>query len=171
MVPCGPECWPAPFTTVATVSIAILLAMCIVVTTFGNLLVLVSFVVERQIRQGSLNIWTWKSNIALGKPQWFYFGDRRSCNGLNSLLLAVRTSSLLWVLARIFSQILAQEIAKSQNLLMKWDQSPCCYRRSSTDLIISFFHNFWCQKWDQWHKICEKTPIYIYIYFLRLDEK
>ena len=25
MVPCGPECWPAPFTTVATVSIAILL--------------------------------------------------------------------------------------------------------------------------------------------------
>ena len=76
MVPCGPECWPAPFTTVATVSIAILLAMCIVVTTFGNLLVLVSFVVERQIRHGYLNIWTWKSNIALGKPQRFY------CSGL-----------------------------------------------------------------------------------------
>ena len=77
MVPCGPECWPAPFTTVATVSIAILLAMCIVVTTFGNLLVLVSFVVERQIRHGSLNIWTWKSNIVFGKPQWYYCGDCR----------------------------------------------------------------------------------------------
>ena len=50
-VPCGPECWPAPFSTTSTIAIAVLLAMCIVVTTFGNLLVLVSFVVERQIRQ------------------------------------------------------------------------------------------------------------------------
>ena len=33
MVPCGPECWPAPFTTVVTVSNANLLAMCIVVPT------------------------------------------------------------------------------------------------------------------------------------------
>ena len=49
--PCGPECWPAPFSTLATIVIAVGLAMCIVITTFGNLLVLVSFVVERQIRQ------------------------------------------------------------------------------------------------------------------------
>ena len=50
-VPCGPECWPAPFGKPLTVFIAISLAICIVVTTFGNLLVLVSFVVDRQIRQ------------------------------------------------------------------------------------------------------------------------
>ncbi|XP_071745873.1 muscarinic acetylcholine receptor M2 isoform X2 [Lepeophtheirus salmonis] len=50
-IPCGPECWPAPFGTALTVLIAIFLAICIVITTFGNLLVLVSFVVERQIRQ------------------------------------------------------------------------------------------------------------------------
>ena len=49
--PCGPECWPAPFSTMFTIVIAISLAICIVITTFGNLLVLVSFVVERQIRQ------------------------------------------------------------------------------------------------------------------------
>ena len=49
--PCGPECWPAPFSTIVTVVIAVCLAICIVITTFGNLLVLVSFVVERQIRQ------------------------------------------------------------------------------------------------------------------------
>jgi len=49
--PCGPECWPAPFGTFFTVFIAVSLAFCIVVTTFGNLLVLVSFVVDRQIRQ------------------------------------------------------------------------------------------------------------------------
>lgn len=50
-VPCGPECWPAPFGTGFTVLIAVSLAVCIVITTFGNLLVLVSFVVDRQIRQ------------------------------------------------------------------------------------------------------------------------
>ena len=49
--PCGPECWPAPFGTLLTVFIAVSLAICIVITTFGNLLVLVSFVVDRQIRQ------------------------------------------------------------------------------------------------------------------------
>ncbi len=49
--PCGPECWPAPFGTLLTIFIAVSLAICIVVTTFGNLLVLVSFVVDRQIRQ------------------------------------------------------------------------------------------------------------------------
>ena len=49
--PCGPECWPAPFGSWLTVFIAVSLAICIVVTTFGNLLVLVSFVVDRQIRQ------------------------------------------------------------------------------------------------------------------------
>ena len=50
-IPCGPECWPAPFGKPLTVFIAISLAICIVITTFGNLLVLVSFVVDRQIRQ------------------------------------------------------------------------------------------------------------------------
>ena len=49
--PCGPECWPAPFGSLLTIFIAVSLAICIVVTTFGNLLVLVSFVVDRQIRQ------------------------------------------------------------------------------------------------------------------------
>ena len=49
--PCGPECWPAPFSTLFTIVIAVSLAICIVITTFGNLLVLVSFVVDRQIRQ------------------------------------------------------------------------------------------------------------------------
>ena len=49
--PCGPECWPAPFGTLLTIFIAVSLAICIVITTFGNLLVLVSFVVDRQIRQ------------------------------------------------------------------------------------------------------------------------
>eukprot|EP00095_Tigriopus_kingsejongensis_P011033 maker-scaffold109_size355148-snap-gene-1.25 protein:Tk11033 transcript:maker-scaffold109_size355148-snap-gene-1.25-mRNA-1 annotation:"muscarinic acetylcholine receptor m1" len=48
---CGPECWPAPFGTLLTIFIAVSLAFCIVITTFGNLLVLVSFVVDRQIRQ------------------------------------------------------------------------------------------------------------------------
>jgi hypothetical protein len=37
--PCGPECWPAPFGTFMTIFIAISLACCIVITTFGNLLV------------------------------------------------------------------------------------------------------------------------------------
>ena len=48
---CGPSCWPAPFGMVLTVLIAVLMSVCIVVTTFGNLLVIVSFAVDRQIRQ------------------------------------------------------------------------------------------------------------------------
>ena len=48
---CGPSCWPAPFGMVLTVMIAVLMSVCIVVTTFGNLLVIVSFAVDRQIRQ------------------------------------------------------------------------------------------------------------------------
>ena len=48
---CGPSCWPAPFGMVLTVLIAVSMAVCIVVTTFGNLLVIVSFAVDRQIRQ------------------------------------------------------------------------------------------------------------------------
>ena len=48
---CGPSCWPAPFGMVLTVLIAVSMAVCIVITTFGNLLVIVSFAVDRQIRQ------------------------------------------------------------------------------------------------------------------------
>ena len=48
---CGPACWPAPFGMVLTVLIAVSMAVCIVITTFGNLLVIVSFAVDRQIRQ------------------------------------------------------------------------------------------------------------------------
>ena len=32
-------------------------------------------------------------------------------------------------------------------------------------LIISFFHYFWWQNWDQCHKWVEKTPIYIFSTF------
>ena len=48
---CGPACWPAPFGMILTVLIAVSMAVCIVITTFGNLLVIVSFAVDRQIRQ------------------------------------------------------------------------------------------------------------------------
>ena len=48
---CGPSCWPAPFGMLLTVLIAVSMAVCIVITTFGNLLVIVSFAVDRQIRQ------------------------------------------------------------------------------------------------------------------------
>ena len=48
---CGPACWPAPFGMLLTVLIAVSMAVCIVITTFGNLLVIVSFAVDRQIRQ------------------------------------------------------------------------------------------------------------------------
>lgn len=51
MQDCGPSCWPAPFGMLLTVLIAVSMAVCIVVTTFGNLLVIVSFAVDRQIRQ------------------------------------------------------------------------------------------------------------------------
>ena len=34
------------------------------------------------------------------------------------------------------------------------------------ELIVSFFHYFWCQNWDQWQKMSGKTPIYISFYFL-----
>jgi len=51
MQDCGPSCWPAPFGMFLTVLIAVSMAVCIVVTTFGNLLVIVSFAVDRQIRQ------------------------------------------------------------------------------------------------------------------------
>ena len=90
--PCGPECWPAPFSTLATIVIAVGLAMCIVITTFGNLLVLVSFVVERQIRQptnffiASLAV----TDVLIGKmtTRWRYlFG---LIWGLNELTHSVR---------------------------------------------------------------------------------
>ena len=33
-------------------------------------------------------------------------------------------------------------------------------------LNISFLHYFWCQNWDQWHKMSGKnTHIYIYFHF------
>ena len=35
--PCGPECWPAPFAGSLTIFIAVCLAICIVITTFGKL--------------------------------------------------------------------------------------------------------------------------------------
>ena len=37
-------------------------------------------------------------------------------------------------------------------------------------LIISFFHYFWCQNWDQWHKMSGKnTHIYNFFYFTTVD--
>ena len=27
-------------------------------------------------------------------------------------------------------------------------------------LIISYFHHFWCQNWDQWHKMSGKNTHY-----------
>ena len=32
-------------------------------------------------------------------------------------------------------------------------------------LIISFFNYFWCQNWDQWHKMCEKNLQIYFFYF------
>ena len=37
-------------------------------------------------------------------------------------------------------------------------------------MIISFFHYFWCQNWDQWHEMSGKTT-HIYILFLLLVQK
>ena len=35
-------------------------------------------------------------------------------------------------------------------------------------LIISFFHYFWCQNWDQWHKMSEKhTHVYFFNFWLK----
>ena len=34
-------------------------------------------------------------------------------------------------------------------------------KSESLMLTFSFFHYFWCQNWDQWHK---KTHIYVYIF-------
>ena len=33
------------------------------------------------------------------------------------------------------------------------------------NLIISFFHNFWCQNWDQWHKMSGKNTHIYFFYF------
>ena len=32
-------------------------------------------------------------------------------------------------------------------------------------LIISFFHYFWCQNWDQWHKMSGKNTHIYFFYF------
>ena len=40
MVPCGPQCWPAPFTTMTTVSIAILLVDVVTTMHTANKLVI-----------------------------------------------------------------------------------------------------------------------------------
>ena len=32
-------------------------------------------------------------------------------------------------------------------------------------LIISFFHYFWCQHWNQWRKMSEKNPHIQFFYF------
>ena len=36
-------------------------------------------------------------------------------------------------------------------------------------LIISFFYYFWCQNWDQWHKMSGKNT-HIYIWFVCKNE-
>ena len=37
-------------------------------------------------------------------------------------------------------------------------------------LIISFFHYFWCQNWDYWHKMSEKNT-HIYFFYFRFKNK
>ena len=37
-------------------------------------------------------------------------------------------------------------------------------------LIISFFLYFWCQNWDQWHKMSGKNT-HIYFFYLRFKNK
>ena len=37
-------------------------------------------------------------------------------------------------------------------------------------LIISFFHYFWCQNWDQWHKMSGKNT-HIYFFYFRFKNK
>ena len=37
-------------------------------------------------------------------------------------------------------------------------------------LIISFFHYFWCQNWDLWHKMRGKNT-HIYFFYLRFKNK
>ena len=38
------------------------------------------------------------------------------------------------------------------------------------NLIISFFHYFWCQNWDQWHKMSGKNT-HIYFFYFRFKNK
>ena len=37
-------------------------------------------------------------------------------------------------------------------------------------LIISFLHYFWCQNWDQWHKMSGKNT-HIYFFYFRFKNK
>ena len=38
-------------------------------------------------------------------------------------------------------------------------------------LILSFFHYFWCQNWDQWHKMSGKnTHIYFFTFGSKINE-
>ena len=37
-------------------------------------------------------------------------------------------------------------------------------------LIISFFYYFWCQNWDQWHKMSGKNT-HIYFFYFRFKNK
>ena len=38
------------------------------------------------------------------------------------------------------------------------------------ELTISFFHYFWCQNWDHWHKMSGKT-IHIYFFYFWFKNK
>ena len=37
-------------------------------------------------------------------------------------------------------------------------------------LIILFFHYFWCQNWDQWHKMSGKNT-HVYFFYFRFKNK
>ena len=46
----------------------------------------------------------------------------------------------------------------------------CLQKSKFVKLIISFFYYFWCQNWDQWHKMSGKNT-HIYFFYFRFKNK
>ena len=60
------------------------------------------------------------------------------------------------MLQNAFFVICKAEVAQSLSSLQNWE---------FLKFIISLFHYFWCQNWDQWHKIGGKNYHIIFFYF------
>jgi hypothetical protein len=62
-------------------------------------------------------------------------------------------------------------LAETANMTPKrnWQNAPLCSSLQKSEflkLIISFFHYFWCQNWDQWHKMSWKNTHICFFLFL-----